>query len=148
MQPKKIFLVIFLLYLLPILSLGQNKEDKNMYLLEIKQKYQLINKTTGYNVVIIEGSEDFLGHATDGGGNLRGYFKNDTLVKIVERVGLSNRTVQNEYYLDKYGVFFVHSTEQQYPYNDSLQSLDYNNLVPSFSGRYYFKKNKLVGIPV
>ena len=144
MRPKDYLVVFFLLSLLPILSVAQSKEDKNIHLLEIRQKYQLINKATGYNVVIIEGSEDFLGHATDGGGNLRGYFKNDTLVKIVEWVGLSNRTVQNEYYLDKDGLFFVYSAEQQYPYNDSLQALDYSKLVPTFSSRYYFKNNKLI----
>ena len=136
-------LLFFLFSSLSISSMAQSKENKSGYLFEIKQEYQRINKATDYNVVIIEGSEDFIGRATDGGGNLQGYYKNDTLVKIVEWVGLSNRMVQNEFYLKNNGLIFVLSKEEKYPYNDSLKMLDYSKLVLTFSGRYYFKNNKL-----
>lgn len=125
-------------------SFPQSNGQKRPILEEIKRKFQQINTASDYHLVKLEDAVQIIGHATDGGATLTGYFKNDTLKKIVEWVGLSNRIVQNEYYLDKGDLVFVYSTEKQYAYNDSLQTLDYAVLVPSFQGRYYFKGSKLI----
>lgn len=84
------------------------------------------------------------GQGTDNGGSLTGYFKKDTLKKIIEWVGLSNNVIQNEYYLDKGKLVFVYSTESRYKFDDSTQSFDYSKLDIFFKGRYYFSRDKLM----
>jgi len=123
---------------------GQRKQDKNYMLAQIKHLYRQINDYKNYKTIIIDDAEEFLGHGTDNGGSLTGYFKNDTLKKIVEWVGLSNKVIQNEYYLDKGKLVFVYSNESRYRYNDSSQSFDYSKLDNVYKGRYYFSNNKLI----
>ena len=125
-------------------SLSQVPGDKRKMVEEIRKRFQQINSEEGLQQVKMEDAEEILGHATDGGATLTGYFKKDTLKKIIEWVGLSNRVIQTEYYLDNGRLLFVYSTEKQYAYNDSLQTLDYAKLVPSFQGRYYFNNENLI----
>ncbi|WP_157098076.1 hypothetical protein [Niabella ginsenosidivorans] len=123
---------------------GQGKQDKNLTLTQIKNMFHQINDYKNYKTVTIVDAEEFLGHGTDNGGSLTGYFKNDTLKKIIEWVGLSNKVIQNEYYLDKGKLIFVYSTESRYKYNDGTQSFDYSKLNIVFKGRYYFNNDKLI----
>lgn len=123
---------------------GQRKQDKNNLLAQIKNLYEQINDYKNYETIIIDDAEEFLGHSTDNGGSLTGYFKNDTLKKIVEWVGLSNKVIQNEYYLDKGKLVFVYTNESRYRYSESSQSFDYSKLDSVFKGRYYFSNNKLI----
>lgn len=141
-----VFFLLPLLMLLGITAHSQGSEDKERELFKIRQIFQRINKDTTYRLVKLEDAEKILGHATDGGASLTGYYKGDSLRKIIEWVGLSNRIVQNEYYLDKGTLVFVFTTEKQYAYNDSLQALDYSKLVPAFFGRYYFRNNQLYDV--
>lgn len=147
-MPYLRFVFIFLasLTLLSITALSQGKEDKSRELFQIRQIFQRTNSDTGYQLVKLEDAEKILGHVTDGGASLTGYYKGDSLRKIIEWVGLSNRVIQNEYYLNKGNLVFVYSTEKQYAYNDSLQALDYTKLVPAYYGRYYFKNNQLYDV--
>ena len=137
-------LVFAFAILLSHVASAQSNEEKSQSIAQIKETFERINKATSYEIAQIDDPEIFLKHATDNGGTLTGYFKSDTLHKIVEWVGLSNRVVQNEYYFDKGNLVFVYATEKKYAYNDSLQSLDYSKLVPSFFGRYYFKNGQLL----
>src|SRR5215467_12446308 len=98
---------------------GQNKEGNRVTLSEIKKQFVQINDYKNYKVVTIDDAEEFLGHGTDNGGSLDGYFKGDTLNKIVEWVGLSNRVIQNEYYFDKGKLVFVYATDKTHKFNDS-----------------------------
>ena len=91
----------------------------------------------------IDDPEKFLGQNTDNGASLKGYYKADSLKKIVEWVGLSNRVIQNEYYFDNGKLIFVYSAESRYKYSDSLQTLAYSKLELVFTGRYYFDNEKL-----
>lgn len=139
--PQAIYLLLASQLFLSPNVFSQGKEDKEI--LFIRQIFQRINRDSFYRTVKIDDAENIVGYATDGGASLTGYFKGDTLRKIIEWVGLSNRVVQNEYYLDKGKLVFVYFTEKQYAYIDSLQALDYTKLVPAFYGRYYFKNNQL-----
>lgn len=123
---------------------GQREQDKNYVLSQIKNLYRQINDYKNYKTIIIDDAEEFLGHGTDNGGSLTGYFKNGTLKKIVEWVGLSNKVIQNEYYLDKGKLIFVYATESRYRFSDSSQSFDFTKLDNVFKGRYYFSNNKLI----
>ena len=93
--------LIFFIVLTSLNSHGQVKEDNTIALSQIKKLFVQINSYKDYKIVTIDDAEEFLGHGTDNGGSLKGYYKGDSLKKIIEWVGLSNRVVQNEYYLDK-----------------------------------------------
>jgi hypothetical protein len=136
--------LIFLTLLTLSTSYGQGNKEKNNTLFKIKTVYKQITAYKKYNTVIIDNSEDFLGHITDNGGNLTGYFKKDSLKKIVEWVGLSNKVIQNEYYFNNNKLVFVYSTESRYQFNDRTQSFDYSKLSTIFKRRYYFDKDKLI----
>lgn len=123
---------------------AQSKEDRQYRFFSIKKLYQEINAYKQYTTVTIDDAEILLGHGTDNGASLTGYFKNDTLKKMVEWVGLSNKVIQNEYYISKGKLVFVYTTESSYNYNDSTQSFDYSKLILVFTGRYYFKNDKLI----
>ncbi|PSL26422.1 hypothetical protein [Chitinophaga ginsengisoli] len=125
-------------------TFGQRRDGKSNTLLEIRNLYQQINSYKNYKTITIDDAEEFLGHATDNGGSLTGYYKGDTLKKVVEWVGLSNRVIQSEYYFEQNKLFFVYSTESRYRFNDSTQSFDYSKLDKTFNGRYYFSNGKLI----
>ena len=126
------------------MAYGQGKEDKKYALFKIKKVYQKTNDYKNYKTVIINDVEEFLGHGTDNGGSLTGYYKGDSLKKVIEWVGLSNKVIQNEYYFDNDKLIFVYSTESRYKFNDSTQSFDYSKLENVFKGRYYFDHDKLI----
>ncbi|MEP7377192.1 MAG: hypothetical protein ABI675_27570 [Chitinophagaceae bacterium] len=140
---KFISLSIFLFFTWTT-TFGQGKEDKNYRLFNIRKVYQQINQYKNYTTVTIDDTEEFLGHGTDNGGSLTGYFKKDTLKKIIEWVGLSNKVIQNEYYLDNGKLIFVYSTESKYRFNESTQNFDYSKLDKAFTGLYYFSNEILI----
>ena len=137
------FVFALLSFLISQPGSAQGKEGKTERLIKIREKTRAINTETNYKVVRLEDAELILGHATDGGASLTGYYKDGALQKIIEWVGLSNRVIQNEYYFDSGKLIFVYATESQYAFNDSLQSLDYTKLIPVSNGRYYFENNQL-----
>jgi len=125
-------------------SFGQAKDHKLIRIDQIKKIFRSINDYKNYKVVTIDDSEEFLGHGTDNGGSLKGYYRGDSLKKIAEWVGLSNRVIQNEYYFDKGKLVFVYSTDSQYKFNDSTGEFDYSKFDKIFKGRYYFSNDKLL----
>ena len=125
-------------------SFGQSKQNKSFVISQTKQIFRQINTCKNYKIVTIDDSEEFLGHGTDNGGNLKGYYKSDSIKKIVEWVGLSNRVVQNEYYFDKGKLVFVYSTDRRYKFNGTTQEFDYSKFDKVITGRYYFNNDKLI----
>ena len=123
---------------------AQGKQDKRYALFKIKKAYKEINAYKNYKKITIDESEDFLGHNTDNGGSLTAYYKDDSVKKIIEWVGLSNKIIQNEYYLNNDKLIFVYSTEEMYRFNERTQNFDYSKLDSVFKGRYYFEKEKLI----
>lgn len=139
------FIILTLLAILVHSSIqGQTKEVKTTSIAQIKTVFQQINQYKNYQIVIIDDSEEFLGNATDNGGSLKGYFKGDSLKKMVVWIGLSNRVVENEYYFDKGNLVFVYSTDSRYGYNDGTGELDDSKFAEVFKGRYYFSSGKLI----
>jgi hypothetical protein len=89
-------------------------------------------------------NEEFLEHTTDGGGELTGYFKNGELVKIKEWIGLSSCINITEYYLQSNKLIFTYTEGSEFPYNDSLESIDYKKPVRTMECRFYYENNKLI----
>lgn len=134
--------------LIPLLCLtcahGQVKADKTSAINHIRQVFRQISGYNNYRIITIDDSEEFLGHGTDNGGSLKGYYKGDSLKKIVEWVGLSNRVVTNEYYLDKGDLVFVFSTDSRCKSNVKTGEIDCSKFDKVLIGRYYFSKGKLI----
>jgi len=125
-------------------SYGQNKADKTSTIPQIRQAFQKINEYKNYKIVTVDDAEEFLGHGTDNGGSLKGYYKGDSLKKIVESVGLSNRVVQNEYYFNNGKLVFVYSTDSRCKANDKTGEIDCSKFDKVNKGRYYFNGDKLI----
>jgi hypothetical protein len=105
---RYILSVIYLLFLFTNSS-AQGKEYKRYKIFEIKKIFQKINSFKKYKIITINDAEKFLGNNTDNGGSLKGYFMGDTLKKIAEWVGLSNRVIQNEFYFKNDMLVFVYA---------------------------------------
>jgi hypothetical protein len=126
------------------LSYGHGMSEKSSTVAQMRQAIQQINEYKKYKVVTIDDPEVFLGHSTDNGDSLQGYYKSDSLKKIVEWVGLSNRVVQNEFYFAKGKLVFVYSTDKQYKFNRKSGEMDYSKFDKVFTSRYYYSNDKLL----
>ena len=135
---------ILALILSVILSQASNGQSNAGKLLNIRKIVQKINNDTALKIRTIDNTEEFLGHATDGGGKLMGYFHNDSICKIFATVGLSYGSIRDEYYFSNGRLIFVYEVEKDFPEADSLGGLDFNKLILAFEGRYYFKNDKLI----
>jgi len=136
----KIILSIIILFLLTVTTFGQNKQGE---IKNIKEQFKKINQDTTYSILTLNNKE-FLEQMTDGGGELKGYFKKKTLSKVFERIGLSYGVLTTEYYFNYGKLIFVYEKEDDFPYVESTGTLDYSKTETSFEGRYYFVKNKLI----
>jgi len=142
-RKKILILIIFSITSLKTLY-GQGFEDRRSpQVFEIQKKRLVINNYKNYDSVLIDNSEDFLGQSTDNGGSLTGCFKRDSLIKIIEWIGLSNKVIENEYYFENEKLFFVCTIESKYKFNERTQKFDYSKLEKGFRRRYYFEKEKL-----
>jgi hypothetical protein len=120
---------------------GQTKAEK---LLDILNTFQNINKDPSLRKRTIDDAEEFLGHPTDGGGELVGYFHKDSVCKIFVTVGLSYGSITDEYYFRNERLIFVYETEKDFPEMDSIGGLAYNKSNLAFEGRYYFDNDELI----
>jgi hypothetical protein len=110
---------------------------------DIREKFQSINRDKNYTVLTLN-NEEFLEQMTEGGGQLTGYFKGDSIYKIHERIGLSYCVLTTEYYFRNEHLIFVFEKEDVFPYIDSLATFDYTRTENTFEGRYYFDKDTLI----
>jgi uncharacterized protein YuzB (UPF0349 family) len=127
---------LFILVFLGLSSYGQTKEQ---IIRNIRQQFQSINSDKTLKKVSLE-NEEFLENMTDGGGELTGYFKKDSLVKIVEWIGLSYGSRTREYYFRDENLIFVF--EKFESFIETRDGLDHSNTKITFEGRYYFDKKK------
>jgi hypothetical protein len=118
---------------------GQNKAE---LIKVIWKDFQAINNHTTLKKKILQ-NEEFLENIPDGGGELTGYYKNDSIVKIVEWIGLSYGNRTREFYFRKTQLFFVYEKFESFARNDTTGEADLSKIKTSFEGRYYFHNNKL-----
>ena len=123
--------------LIIVIAYSQNKAD---VLKDIRKEYLRINNSS-LSKYILE-AEDYLDNTPDGGAELIGYFKKDSLLKIRERVGLSYGNQTREYYFKNGELFFVFEFFDAFV--EANDSLDKSKTTHSFEGRYYFHNRKLI----
>ncbi len=122
-------------------SLGKNlRSEKIVHELSAK----IESDTPNYTVKTLE-NEQFMDHATDGGGSLTGYFKSGELRKIVSRVGLSSCYTINTYYLEKQSLIAVVGLEMDYNYDHATTAIDYSSSFKAYDFAFYFDNDQLVG---
>lgn len=88
-------------------------------------------------------AEEFMDHVTDGGGELTGYYKKDTLVKIVEWIGASFGNRTREFYFKGRKLFFAFEKFESFVEKDNGE-LDLSKTSTTYEARYYFNSGKLI----
>jgi hypothetical protein len=116
-------------------------QDKQVLIKNIRLNYHSINANKLLRKVTLD-VEDFLDHTPDGGGELTGYFKKGSIVKMVEWIGLSYGNRIREYYLKDGKVFFIY--EQFVAFQPTKTGLDHFKVKIAFEGRYYINNGKLI----
>lgn len=112
---------------------------------DIRNEFRVINNDS--NLRMIEIDNDFFvakGRVTDGGCSLKGYYKNGSIRKIVSWVGLSSGNEIMEFYYKDNQLIFVYEEFRSYVYDKVSGSFSKDSTEKTFSGRYYFQKNKLI----
>lgn len=129
---------ILILSIIISFSVVGYSQSKTTLIQNIRKEVKQINNTKGYKIISLD-AEDFLEHTRYGGGELKGYYKNDTLKKIVVSVGISNGMESREFYFKNNQLILVFEKFDNYVYNEKKKELDYRT-ERSFEGRYYFNK--------
>ena len=121
-------------------SRGQNAKDPRIQ--NIRNIFQRINNDRTIRVVSMD-YEEITGEALDNGGDVKGYFKKDTLCKMIMTAGPSYGLVTYEYYFNQGQPVFIYELEKRFPIKAD-GSRDDTKLVQGFEGRYYLDKGKLI----
>jgi hypothetical protein len=132
---------ILLLFLL-ISCLTAQSQTREDVIKKIRKDFQEINADTTLKKTSLE-NEEFLENVPDGGGELTGFFKKDSIAKIAEWIGLSYGNRIREYYYKGDKLFFVFEKFESFVKNKNGE-LDHERAKTSFEGRYYFNNDKLV----
>jgi len=121
---------------------SQSKEEK---ILAIRQVFQNINHDSTLKRLKLDG-EDFLDFSPDNGAELTGYYKGDTLCKMIVEIGPSYGMCRYEHYYSYGQLVFIYEKQDVFPADSSGDGLNFNKLVLNFEGRYYFDKGRLIDI--
>lgn len=84
------------------------------------------------------------GEVPDNGEEITGYFRRDTLAKVVDWVGLSHCIKTYEFYIYNGKPVFVFVNQADYNYNTKTGAMDYAHKTDVFEGRYYFNKGIII----
>jgi hypothetical protein len=124
-------------------SVSNIAAQPNTKIIAIRQIVTAINTQSGYKIKTLDNDyfEDKYGETPDNGVELKGFYQNGVLKKMVYGVGLSNCMKTHEFYLSGTDLIFVFLKEEDYP--ATANGLDYNKLVAAFEGRYYFDGGKI-----
>jgi hypothetical protein len=126
-----------------LLSGDSQGQTKTGLIETIRKDFQHINIDTTLKKKTLQ-DEEFLENMPDGGGELTGYYRNDSIVKIVEWIGLSYGNRTREFYFTKSQLFFVYEKFESFISNDTTGEVDHSKIKTTFEGRYYFNNNKLI----
>ena len=96
-----------------------------------------------YSLGINLRNEEVWSQVPDGGVELNGLFRGDSLLKMVCFWGLSFGVITETYYLKNGKLVFVKEEESDFPYDESRQQLDLTRVIPVFEECFYFTDEKL-----
>ncbi len=134
--------IIFILVISGNLLFSQSEKQS---IEQIRNHFKWINQQQDFVIAELN-NLDYLKHTPDNGAQIKGYFKNDTLYKLVEWIGLSEEAIVTEYYLWNEKLIFVYKVGKQYRtmYDDqgNMIGYDYSKLDIKYEIRYYFEDGK------
>ncbi|RLD52555.1 MAG: hypothetical protein DRI94_02750 [Bacteroidetes bacterium] len=78
---------------------------------EIRTQFKLVNSQKDFKKVYLE-NEEFTDQIPSEGAGLEGFYKNETIYKIVENDAVSQAVYTNQYYLKNNQLIFVYRTEK------------------------------------
>ncbi len=102
---------------------SQSKQD---LIKEIRQEFQKINTDNNLKSRKLDG-EEFLDNIPDGGAELTGYFRNDSIVKIIEWAGLSYGNRTREFYFKNQKLIFVYEKFDSFISDEKSETIDQSN---------------------
>ena len=112
---------------------------------QINAHVEWIDQQTDFVVAELSG-EDYLENVPDQGAELKGYYKNDSLFKVVEWIGLSYGAMTTTYYLWQDKLIFVYDAEQHYKQLMDSAGLflgfDYAQTELQYEAQHYFAGGK------
>ncbi len=123
---KKVF-IFTILFSLIITGFTQNGSRKT------KQYFILVDDTS------------FVSAMPERGATLKAYFKKDTLYKIETWFGFNFGDVSREYFYWNDTITLINETQKLYS-AASVPKIDPDTIKSHYSGRYIFKKGKLIDI--
>jgi hypothetical protein len=144
-HPRTIILISAFFLLATSVSFGQ--DDREVQL--IRQTVHSINTARNLKAKMLDNDyfTDKDGEAADNGREIKGYYQDGQLKKMVYSLGLSYCMKTFEYYFSGSELIFVFEKEEDYPEKSdksgSPVGLDYSRLAPAFEARYYFKNGKI-----
>jgi len=127
------------------ISVSLPQATKDSLIKSIRGIFQRINHDSTLHAVDLDEDtmEEIIGGSPDNGGDVTGYFKKDTLCKIVMSFGPSYGMKDREYYYDQGQVVFIYEKDRHFPVAKD-GGLDHERLVVGFEGRFYFNKGRLI----
>ena len=134
--------ILFLIITVASTSIG-NGQNKQEIIKNIRQEFQKINLDKNLIATKVD-AEEFMENATDGGGELTGFKRNDSIVKIIEQIGISYGNRTREFYFKDRRLFFVYEVFDSFLENKEGDGLDYTKTKKAYEVRYYFNNGKLV----
>ncbi len=137
---KKAALAFFPFILVLLFSTCLSAQTKNDPIGLIRQQVQEINNKKDLKKRVFNG-EDFLEHATDGGGELTCYLDQGKPVKIVEWIGLSSCIHITEYYIQNNHLIFAYTRGKEFEY---LTGSTTTTPKLTMECRFYFNQDKLI----
>ncbi len=135
----KLFLLLILISSSIFSAKSQSKQD---IIKGIRQEFQKINSDASLKIIKLD-AEEFLDDTPDGGAELTGYKRKDSLVKIVEWIGLSYGNRTREFYFKHQKLFFVFEKFDSF-IDEKSGELDHSKTKKVFEGRYYYNNEKLI----
>ncbi|WP_164972677.1 hypothetical protein [Lacibacter luteus] len=110
---------------------------------QIESSCKLIDKDSSLQKKVYE-QEEFMDHVTDNGASLTVYYKNGTVYRITEWVGLSSYVVIMDYYFLSGKLVYVRDEELVYERNAVTgETTGKFSKDDRFLGKYFFKNDKL-----
>lgn len=146
---KTFILATFITFFILACASAQDKSDT---IKNIEQKIQSINLDTNYQIVTLNNEafldSGFIKQQGKGYGQLTGFFKNDTIYKIRELIGITllHDIATTDYYFRDGNLIFVYEQERYGPdiLIDSAGTVDHKKPEPDFEGCYYFVTDKVI----
>ena len=109
----------------------------------IKEKFTIINTEKEYKIVNAT-NEDIFDDVIDAHYELSGYFKGDTLFKIIEKIYSPTWVVFREFYIWHNELIFLYKKNQAYHYDGETDEIDYEVLELVNELRLYYKNGDLI----